>query len=261
MQSGIYEGKVRHRRFTPVPHDFQYRLCLLYLDLSELTEVFRGSWLWSASRPAPVRFKRSDHLGDPTIPLDIAVRDLVESKLGRRPQGPVRLLTNLRYYGFVMNPVSFYYCFDETDKHVECVVAEVTNTPWGEQHCYVIPSDGKTEVMQYTNPKEFHVSPFMDMKIQYRWRLGTPGQQLHVYIANDQLGVKLFEANLALHRQEISSARLVWTLIRYPFMSGKIVAGIYWQALKLWLKKCPVYSHPKNLSVEEVLPHECSERV
>jgi len=141
MQSGIYEGRVQHRRYAPLPHVFRYPLYLLYLDLAELDQVFRRRWLWSTHLWTLARFRRADHFGDPNRSLDSAVRDLVESRTGRRPMGPVRLLTQLRHLGFLMNPVSFYYCFDTADQKVEWVVAEVTNTPWGEQHCYVLPFD------------------------------------------------------------------------------------------------------------------------
>jgi DUF1365 family protein len=130
MHSAIYHGWLRHRRHAPSRHAFRYRLFLMYLDLAELDTVFRGRWLWSARRMALARFDRTDHLGDPDVPLDRAVRDLVESRGGRRPAGPIRLLTHLRYFGHCFNPVSFYYCFDAGDTRVETVVAEVNNTPW-----------------------------------------------------------------------------------------------------------------------------------
>ena len=129
MHSAIYHGSLRHRRFAPRPHVFGYPLFMVYLDLAELDTVFKGHWLWSTRRAAPARFVRADHLGDPAQPLDQAVRDLVESRGGQRPLGPIRLLTHLRYFGYAFNPVSFYYCFDAAGERVECIVAEVNNTP------------------------------------------------------------------------------------------------------------------------------------
>ena len=136
--SAIYEGTVRHRRRRPRLHAFTYRVFLMYLDLDDLDDVFQGRWLWSTQRPALARFRREDHVGDPSVPLDEAVRDLVAARTGHRPAGPVRLLTHLRYFGYVMNPVSFYYCFAADGAGLEAIVAEVNNTPWGEQHCYVL---------------------------------------------------------------------------------------------------------------------------
>lgn len=161
MHSALYEGKVRHRRLAPVPHDFDYAMFMVYLDLAEVETVFAGRWLWSASRRAVARYRRQDHLGDPALPLDRCVRDLVWEKTGRRPEGAVRLLTHLAYYGWCFNPVSFYYCFDRAGA-LEAVVAEVTNTPWLERHCYVLDRESSLtpgEALSWRAPKLMHVSP------------------------------------------------------------------------------------------------------
>jgi DUF1365 family protein len=219
---------------------------MVYLDLSELGTVFRGRWLWSTARPAVARFSRRDHVGDPRVPLDQTIRDLVEERSGTRPAGPVRLLTHLRYFGYCFNPVSFYYCFDEADNRVQAIVAEVSNTPWGERHCYVLPcADGQDgRHLRFARSKEFHVSPFMPMDIDYDWRFTPPGEQLAVHMQNMRRGDKVFDATLTLERREISSASLAWTLARFPFMTAMVVAGIYWEALKLAIKRTPLYTHP-----------------
>jgi len=167
MYSCLYEGWVRHRRYAPRAHAFRYRLFMLYLDLDELDTVFRGRWLWSTRRPALAWFRRADYLGDARVPLKQAVLDRVEQATGRRPRGPVRLLTHLRYCGHCMNPVSFYYCFDETGERVDTVVAEITNTPWGERHVYVLPVDPDQRVLHFRFDKRLHVSPFMAMDLNY----------------------------------------------------------------------------------------------
>ena len=150
MRSCIYRGHVRHRRFTPVEHAFRYPLFMMYLDLDELPHVLDVHPLWSARRPAPAWFRRRDYHGDAAVPLDEAVRATVAEQTGSRPRGPIRLLTHLRYFGYCFNPVSFYYCFDEEDRRVETIVAEVNNTPWGERHCYVLPMSEETIIAQQT---------------------------------------------------------------------------------------------------------------
>jgi DUF1365 family protein len=251
VNSCIYEGWVRHRRHAPVKNAFRYSMYMLYLDLDELDEVFRGRWLWSVRRPAMAWFRRRDHLGDPDVPLNEAVRDLVESRTGRRPDGPIRLLTHPRYFGYVMNPVSFYYCFDADGKRVDTIVAEVHNTPWGEMHTYVLDAAGHERRKRFRFDKTFHVSPFMGMDQQYDWRFVDPGERLPVHMENWEDGQLLLDATMALKRRPITGGRLARMLVRYPFMTGKVIAAIYFQALRLWLKRCPFYPHPKHRLASE----------
>lgn len=247
--SALYVGRVRHRRFEPRAHAFEYPLFLVYLDLDELDAVFAGRWFWSARRPNLAWFDRRDHLGDRAAPLDAAVRDLVASATGRRPGGPIRLLTHLRYFGHCFNPVSFYYCFDANGERLDALVAEVNNTPWGEQHCYVLDGGDAVpggDAVRYHTRKQFHVSPFMDMDMEYAWRTTLPGTRLTLHIENLRDGARMFDASLRLERREITGARLAWALARFPMMTAWVVGWIHWEALRLWLKRTPFYPHPNR---------------
>ncbi len=249
MESCIYEGQVRHTRTSPVLHRFRYRMFMMYLDLEELPVVFRRRWLWSASRPALARFRRADHLGSPEQPLHEAVRDLVERETGARPDGPVRLLTNLSYFGYCFNPVSFYYCYAKDGETLQCIVAEVNNTPWGERDTYVLPAGenlGKRRAWRFRPLKKMHVSPFIPMDIEYDWCFTPPGDRTSVYMANAKDGKRFFDAAMTLRRTEISGPSLARVLVTYPFMTLKVIFAIYWQALRLYVKRCPLFVHPNK---------------
>ncbi|MBI1319934.1 MAG: DUF1365 family protein [Candidatus Hydrogenedens sp.] len=255
MQSCLYRGQVRHRRYTDKPHNFRYSLFMTYLDLAEVDTVFRGRWLWSSRRAAPAWFRRADYLGDPQVPLDTAVRDLVEQRTGARPEGPIRLLTHLRYFGMVMNPVNVYFVFDATGETIESLVLEVTNTPWRERHAYVLHAGERRGAgTAYRFDKRFHVSPFLPMNYEYRCVVSDPGDSLVFHLENWRDGYKAFDATLSLRRRAIGTASLAAALAAFPCMTAKVAAGIYWEALRLWWKGATYYPHPSRLHATKENP-------
>jgi DUF1365 family protein len=227
----------------------------MFLDLEELPTCFDIHPLWSYQRANVAYFRRKDHFGDPFASMDTAVRDLVEASIGKRPDGPIRLLTHLRYFGYCFNPASFYYCYDACDVRVETIVVEIHNTPWGEHHCYVLGDTHNEHPVdhwrRYCFKKIFHVSPFIDMDIHYDWRFRLPGEIIRVHMIDMGNDKKLFDASLMLKRRPISHKELTRVLMKYPFMTMKVTSMIYFQALRLLLKNTPFFTHPKKRSLQK----------
>jgi DUF1365 family protein len=248
MKSRLYTGLLRHRRHSPTAHSFNYRVFMPYLCLSELPTLFDDQPLWSARRAAPARFRRSDFLGDAQTPLDEAVREHVQQHTGERPGGDIYLLANMRYFGYLINPLSCYYCFNADNSQLQYVVAAVTNTPWGEKHAYVLDARQSDGHLNTVFDKAMHVSPFNPMDMRYHWRSNTPGRRLAIHLENHREGERLFDATLALSARALNRRSLQATLWQFPLMTAKVAGAIYWQALKLYLKGAPVHAHPRSLS-------------
>lgn len=246
MNSAIYQGHVFHQRYTPRPHAFRYPVYMVYLDLDELETVFAQHPLWSLERFNLLSFRRRDYFGTPSQSLHTELATFIEQRTGRRPRGPVRMLTNLAVLGYCFNPVTFYYAYDEHDV-LDVVVAEVTNTPWSERHAYVLDSRAaqrKGRTLGWSLNKELHVSPFFDMDQRYRWRLTTPGEALTVSMQSFEGANRVFDASLSLQRKPLSTRAISRVLVRHPAMSATVHAAIYFQAFRLWLKRTPFFTHP-----------------
>lgn len=249
LRSAVYEGRVVHHRFVPVDHRFDYRIALVLLHLSEIDAVCARHPLWSNEGRNAVTFRRSDYLGDPAVPLDVAVRDLVESHTGVRPTGPVAALTQLRTWGWLFNPITTYYCYDPAGTTVEATVVEVTNTPWHERTAYVLEGTGTHHV-----DKGLHVSPFLPMGLTHRFTVGPPGERLTLAVDDFDGDELVFAASMSLTRRpagRVAQGRLLW---RFPLMTLRVSLGIYRQALALKAKGVPVHRHPDKVATPVTAP-------
>jgi uncharacterized protein len=242
MNSAIYKGKVRHRRFLPRSHFFHYNLFLNWIDLDEVPQIFKYSpFIGSGKWPSIIKFNRRKYMGSHKEDLRKVVKDKIETELGFRPEGKVFILTTLQYLGFCFNPVSFYFAYDN-DNNLQAMAAEINNTPWNQRHTYCFDLRSKKN---HTFEKDFHISPFMPMDIEYKWHLGRPGKTLAIHMQNFQKSELLFDVTMKLKRNPYSIWEMLKCSLLYPFLPFKIITGIYYHAFRLWLKKVPFYSHPK----------------
>ena len=257
LKSAVYVGKVRHRRHAPVLNAFSYRMFMLYLDLEELPQLFDDSRLWSYERRNVACWRRSDYIGPRDLPIADAVRWRVKHHTGITVEGPIRMLGHARYCGYCFNPVVLYYCFNQ-DETLAAIVAEITNTPWGERHAYVLPerdNKGTPTRKHFVFPKTFHVSPFMDMDYTYDWRFLVPNERIAIHMRNVREGEAVFDATLSLKRQPLNAATLRNALLSHPLMTADIVTKIHWQALRLWAKRVPFVEHPSRRPEGEKDPY------
>jgi uncharacterized protein len=251
MKSCLYFGEVMHHRSSPKKHLFRNKLFMVHLFLDECSKVFRGKWLWSVGRRNLAWFNRKDYHGNPEKPLTEAVCDTVEKQLGERPQGCVSILTHMRYFGHCFNPVTFYYCWNQETTSPDALLVEINNTPWNERYARAFSwNDEKCpdQSSRHNFQKEFHVSPFIGMEVDYDWSFSNPGETLQADMRDKKDGKTFFRANLALRRKPITSLNLAWALTRFPFLTAKILFDIYIQALILRLKGCEFHPHPKHLT-------------
>jgi uncharacterized protein len=238
IESGLFAGTLRHRRFTPVAHEFTYPLFMALLDIDRVPELMRRSRLTSHNRWNWASFDDRDHLGGPGRPLHERLVTDASRHGVELPDGRVFLLTHLRYLGYCFNPVSFFYCFDRAEQ-LQVVLAEVSNT-FGGRHHYWLRADPASRTFRAAAPKSLYVSPFMPVDLDYSFAFTPPAGRLVAHMATRRAGSVGFDATLSLERRPWNAAEVRRALVRFPAMTATVMAQIHWEALKLWWKGVPV---------------------
>jgi hypothetical protein len=252
MNSRLFIGNVRHRRFTPVLHELNYSLFMPAIDVDEIDELEKKVWGFGTRWWHWARFKRSDYVGEGS--LKKAVQDKLESLTGVKCDGRVIAVCHLRYLGLYFSPVNFYYVYNKQGEW-KYLLAEVSNTPWNERHYYAVSADQDDEQFGWKQEKAFHVSPFNPIDQQYHWKIKPLTDKLNIHLECHKDG-KHFDATMAMKATVLSSKSLMKCLVITPIQTVKVVFGIYWHALKLWRKGAPFYSHPKYSNENNTQPEK-----
>jgi DUF1365 family protein len=259
MESALYVGKLRHRRFSPRLHSFSYPVFMAFLDIDRLAELMQVSPFASYERWNWTGYCERDHFGDAKKPLRERLAEDAARNGVTLPDGPIFLLTHLRYFGYVFNPISFYYCYDRAGNLAQ-LMAEVNST-FGESHNYWLTAANQREsttAKRYETAKQMHVSPFMDMQLDYDWIFTPPGERLVAHVNTVQSGKAFFDATLELAQRPWTRRELHRTLLAYPFMTLRVIGGIHWEAMKLWLKRVPVFTHVPKIRANDAEDHDAS---
>lgn len=248
---GLYVGTIRHRRFAPAPHEFQYSLFMALLDIDRIRDSMAVSAFTSHNRWNWATFADEDHLGDPSLPMRERLRASATAAGETLPDGPIHLLTHLRYAGYVFNPISIYYCHDD-DGALRLVLADVRNTYGGRRSYWLRPADAASHRFRAVAPKSMYVSPFMPPDVDYEFVLTPPADTLVAHMNVLRAGEgrarpdRMFDATLNLRYTPWTAANLRSALVRFPLMTAKVMAAIHWEALRLRLKGLPVFSLPQE---------------
>lgn len=262
LENSLVNGWIRHRRYYPKRHEFEYDMHWTLLDLDKVEQQFELSRLWSVERFNLVSYRTKDfhqglsdnrvgHSKSASQANKQAVINSIKERTGKTFSGKVFMLSHLRSYGYNFNSACFYFCYNQNQ--LQFIICEITNTPWGERHSYILDCEEKPrtanpgDVFQFEFSKAFHVSPFIQMDMTYRWtfKLSKQNVRVHMVVLKEDKE-KYFDATFTGEFIPLNKKAMTRVATRYALQPLKMSLSIYWQAFKLWLKRVTFYEHPKH---------------
>ena len=245
MNSCIYNGVVTHKRFKPVKHFLKYKTFSFFIDLDEIEKLDKNNIIFSFNRFNIFSFYNKDHGDRDGKSLKNWVMDnLIKFKISENIN-KIKLLCYPRIFGYVFNPLSIFYCYE--DNLLKAIFYEVKNT-FNEQHTYIFKVKDNNKIDQKCK-KKFYVSPFMDMDTYYNFKLLNPNEKLSVSIKQTDKEDVILTAVQTGKRKEFTLKQLIINFFTYPLMSVKIISAIHFEALLLWKKGAIYRKRDKKIKI------------
>lgn len=250
-------GRVFHKRMRPKVHAFEYKMFMPLLDVDDIKHMqvqypwfLRFPYIVNINRPALYAFYENDYLKNSLIESENlksralrVLNEMLNIDLSQHANIKILVLSQWRFLGRVFNPISIYYVL--VDGEYRYILAEVSNTPWHERKVYAYPLVHNGEIETWKDDKSFHVSPFNPMDMTYHWRTAINDKTVALHLLLTQQTHSHFEASFYYQRVAFTFKNFMKGVMAKPFFSFHTVFGIYWQALKLFIKRIPIYDHPK----------------